>query len=299
MEYLSECPICGNPTFIPFLNCLDFFLTKEEFPIVICQKCGLKFVNPRPEVLDIGRYYESPDYVSHDSERKSGLNILYKQIRRFSIREKFKLVQKSSLGHKILDIGCGTGEFLFFCNQKGFETTGIEPGEKPRKYANTKYQLNVLDETQIDILGHSNYDIITLWHVLEHVHLLNERMNKIVDLLKPDGTLIIAVPNSNSWDALYYKNFWAAYDLPRHLYHFSQDTMKFLLHQHNLEISRIVPMKLDAFYISLLSEKYLHGKQNYLRAFINGIRSNNFARMNKNEYSSLIYVIKKSKNRIS
>ncbi len=255
----------------------------------------MKFVNPRPEEKEIGKYYESPDYVSHGASKKNGLNFLYRQIRNFSIKSKFKLVKEQAKGKKILDIGCGTGEFIFFCKQNGFDVRGIEPGEKPRSFAQTEYKLEVYEEDYLNHLTLQEFDIITLWHVLEHVHLLHERLKKIVEIMNPDGTLIIAVPNCDSWDAQYYGKYWAAYDLPRHLYHFSRETMGILAQKHTLKIDKIIPMKLDAFYISLLSEKYAKGKQNYIRAVINGIRSNNFAEKNKNNYSSLIFVLKKEK----
>jgi 2-polyprenyl-3-methyl-5-hydroxy-6-metoxy-1,4-benzoquinol methylase len=299
MEKLSFCPVCGKLNFSPFLQSSDFFLTKEEYMIVSCNSCGMKFVNPRPDASEIGKYYESPDYVSHDAGKKNGLNFLYRLIRNISIKKKHKLVKEHAKGKKLLDIGCGTGEFIFFCKQNGFNVKGIEPGEKPRSFARTEYKLDVYEEAYLSQLVLQEFDVITLWHVLEHVHLLYERMKKIVEIMNPDGTLIIAVPNCDSWDAHYYGKFWAAYDLPRHLYHFSQETMKILAQKHTLKIERIIPMKLDAFYISLLSEKYATGKQNYFRAVINGFRSNCFARRNKKNYSSLIYVLKKEKSRKS
>ena len=296
MEELVSCPVCGKSNFTPFLQSSDFFLTNEEYTIVICSSCGMKFVNPRPKTSEIGKYYESPDYISHNTGKKNGLNFLYRQVRNFLVKKKCKLVKEHSRGKKLLDIGCGTGEFIFFCKKNGFDVTGIEPSENPRFFAQTKYKLDVHEETYLDNLIHPEFDVITLWHVLEHVHLLNERMNKIMEIMKPDGTLIIAVPNSDSWDARYYGKFWAAYDLPRHLYHFSRETMQVLAKNHALKIDRIIPMKLDAFYISLLSEKYAKGKQNYLKAVINGLRSNNFAKKNEKNYSSLIFILKKEKN---
>ena len=295
MEKLASCPVCGKADFTPFLQSNDFFLTKEEYTIVICNSCGMKFVNPRPEASEIGKYYESPDYISHDAGKKDSLNFLYRQARNFSIKKKYKLVEEHSRGKKLLDIGCGTGEFIFFCKNNGFEVTGIEPGENPRFFAQSKYKLDVYEETYLNNLFQPEFDVITLWHVLEHVHLLHERMNKIEEIMKPNGTLIIAIPNSDSWDARYYGKFWAAYDLPRHLYHFSRETMQVLAKNHALKITGIIPMKLDAFYISLLSEKYAKGKQNYFRAVINGLRSNNFARKNEKNYSSLIFILKKEK----
>jgi 2-polyprenyl-3-methyl-5-hydroxy-6-metoxy-1,4-benzoquinol methylase len=256
----------------------------------------MKFVSPRPDAREIARYYESPDYVSHDAAKKSAFNFLYRQLRKYSIRKKYLLVNRYSGGKKILDIGCGTGEFIFYCRQKGYDTAGIEPGEKPRTFARTQFDLPVEDEDGLQKITGPEFDVITLWHVLEHVHALTERMNKIVQILKPGGTLVVAVPNCDSWDAKYYGKFWAAYDLPRHLYHFSQEPMKILAATHSLEIEKIIPMKLDSFYISLLSEKYSKGKQNYFRSVINGFRSNKFARNNHTNYSSLIFVMKKAKN---
>jgi 2-polyprenyl-3-methyl-5-hydroxy-6-metoxy-1,4-benzoquinol methylase len=295
MENLSSCPVCGNKNFSPFLQSSDFFLTKEEFKIVRCINCGLKFVNPRPDESEIGRYYKSSDYVSHGG-KMNFLTFLYKTIRNSAIRKKYKIVKQHARGKNILDIGCGTGEFLDFCNKKGFEVKGIEPAEKPRSFAQIRYKLEVKEESYLEDIVNPEFDIITMWHVLEHVHLLNERMNKIMEILKSDGTIIIAVPNCDSWDARYYGKFWAAYDLPRHLYHFSGDTMKILAQAHALKIEKIIPMKLDAFYISLLSEKYAKGNKNYFRAIINGIRSNNFAMKNDKNYSSLIFILKKENN---
>ncbi|MCX6244540.1 MAG: methyltransferase domain-containing protein [Bacteroidetes bacterium] len=296
MEILSACPVCGKPDFTRFLNGRDYFLSGEEYTIVYCNHCGMKFLNPRPDATGIAKYYLSPDYVSHDAEQKSILNFVYRLVRNFTIGGKYRLIRKYSSGKFLLDIGCGTGEFLRYCRQKGFDVKGIEPGEKPRTFARTEHQLDVAEESYLDGLDHPSFDIVTMWHVLEHVHRLDERMKKIETILNPGGTLVIAVPNCDSWDAVHFGEFWAAYDLPRHLYHFSQSTMKLLAENHGFKIEKIIPMKLDAFYICLLSEKYSKGKQNYFSAVMNGIRSNTFARKNKNNYSSLIYILRRVKN---
>jgi len=173
---------------------------------------------------------------------------------------------------------------------------GIEPGEKPRNFATSIHRLDVRDEAFLDELSNPEFDIITMWHVLEHVHGLNERMEKINKSLKPEGTLVIAVPNIDSWDANHYRKFWAAYDLPRHLYHFSQTSITLLAKNHGYFVEKIIPLKLDAFYICLMSEKYATGKRNYFKALVNGARSNSFAWRNNKNYSSLIFVLKKGKN---
>jgi 2-polyprenyl-3-methyl-5-hydroxy-6-metoxy-1,4-benzoquinol methylase len=295
MELLTTCPLCKNSVFTEFLRSADYFLTKEKFTIVQCQGCGLKFVNPRPDEAEISRYYESSDYISHDSKTHNIRNFMYSMVRNYSLRGKLRLIEKYTHGRKILDIGCGTGEFLACCKKAGWEVKGIEPNRKPREFAIREHKVEVLDEIELASLTKPAFDVITLWHVLEHVHPLAERMIKIRQILYESGTVIIAVPNCNSWDANRYKNFWAAYDLPRHIYHFSQSTIKQLANNSGFEIEKIIPMKMDAFYISLLSEKYSKGYSNYFSALKNGILSNNFARKNKMEYSSLIFVMKARK----
>ena len=295
MEILTSCPVCGKPDFTGFLNGRDYFLSQETYTIVSCNHCGLKFINPRPDADEIANYYSSPDYISHGAGKKNTLNFVYRLVRNFTIGNKYRLVKKYTTGKTLLDIGCGTGEFIHHCRQKGYEVKGIEPSEKPAIFARTVHHLEVRDEFYLDELSTPGFDVITMWHVLEHLHSLTGRMKKISEILKPSGTVIIAIPNCESWDADHYREFWAAYDLPRHLYHFSQSTMNRLTKNHGFKIDKIIPMKLDAFYICLLSEKYSRGKQNYFSAIINGIRSNNFARKNNKNYSSLIFILSKEK----
>jgi SAM-dependent methyltransferase len=292
MENLNNCPVCGNQNFKDFLSGKDHFLTGEEFTIVQCCNCDFRFTNPRPDEKEIPLYYDSEEYISHDTKKTSILQTIYMSVRKFTIRNKYRIVKKYSNSYSLLDIGCGTGDFLNYCRKMKFETTGIEPNIKARKFAAENLFLNVYDESHLDTFLPGSFSVITMWHVLEHVHQLNERLLEIYKLLKPDGTLIIAVPDSDSWDAKKYKSCWAAYDLPRHLYHFTPDSMKNLTIKNGFQIEKIIPMLFDAFYISLLSEKYRSGQQNFLKAFYDGIRSNFYGRKNQNNYSSLIYICK-------
>lgn len=291
MEKLSACPVCGNTSLSPFLKAKDYFLSGEDFSIDECQQCGFKFTNPRPGKEEISRYYESEDYISHDTHKKSLINIVYKIARNYSLKRKYRLVKKWSQGENLLDIGCGTGEFLKLCMEKGMKVTGIEPNEKAALFARTENKIEVFPEEHLEKIQNPVFDIITMWHVLEHVHDLNERMEKIHQILKPSGTLIVAVPNSSAFDAEHYKNFWAAYDLPRHLYHFSPETISALSKKHHFSIRKILPMKMDAYYISLLSEKYANGKSGYFKALKNGFSSNYHAATHQKRYSSLIFVL--------
>jgi 2-polyprenyl-3-methyl-5-hydroxy-6-metoxy-1,4-benzoquinol methylase len=296
MESLTCCPICESPLFSEFLKTKDYFLSTEQFVIVQCDDCGFKFLNPRPGENEIARYYDSEDYSSHDIRQKSLKNWAYSIIRNYQKKKKLQILERNTTGKNLLDIGCGTGEFLDYCTRSGFGVLGVEPNKKAREYAIQKYGLRIIDNESLLGLESDSFDIITLWHVLEHIHQLEDRMKIISQILKKEGTLIIAVPNTDSWDAKHYKEFWAAYDVPRHLYHFSQKTMEKLAGKFELKIIKVLPMKFDAFYISLLSEKYLKKKEAYLLSFLNGIRSNYFARSHNHEYSSLIYILRPQKS---
>ncbi len=293
MENSDKCIICGSNDFELFLKCRDYFLSQEEFNIMKCKNCGHKFTYPVPANID--KYYESDKYISHSDSKKGLVDFLFQLVKNYTLPRKFLLVNKYSKGKKILDIGCGTGDFLNLFNKKGWETHGIEPNEKARNFANSKHNLlNIKDDNYIKCIENEYFDVITMWHVLEHVPSVNEKLDDIKRILKTDGILIIAVPNADSFDAKIYSEFWAGYDIPRHLYHFTINTIDKLLAKHRFSISKIIPMKFDSYYISLLSEKYKNHKTNFFKALCNGLRSNIYALKNDNNYSSLIFIIKKS-----
>jgi len=296
MEKITHCPVCGKNNFKEFLKGKDYFLTGQDYTIEECIECGFKITNPRPDEVEILSYYESPEYIAHDTGKGTFLETVYKFVREFTLRNKYKTVKKYSSGNDLLDIGCGTGEFLNYCKKMGYNTYGIEPNQKARQFAIDNFGLTVSDETQLDHFSMKRFNVITLWHVLEHVHQLSDRIQKIRQLLRPEGTMIIAVPNCDSWDAKRYYNYWAAYDLPRHLYHFTKNTMRGIVEKNGFNINNIIPLKFDAFYISLLSQKYKSGKHSYIKALANGFRSNHFARYHENNYSSLIYICKIAKD---
>jgi 2-polyprenyl-3-methyl-5-hydroxy-6-metoxy-1,4-benzoquinol methylase len=292
MENITTCFVCGGKDFSQFKNCIDYTVSKDIFTIVKCNTCGFKFTNPRPDGNEIGKYYESEEYISHSDSSKGIINYLYKKVRNYTINKKVALVNSLSKDKTILDIGCGTGAFLNACNGNGWKIEGIEPSDDARKFAKSNYNLNISPENKLSFLANNSFSIITMWHVLEHMHLLNERILELKRLLKKDGTIIFAVPNCDSWDAEYYSEYWAAYDLPRHLYHFTPDTMKKLLEKHNLKIVKKLPMVFDAYYISMLSEKYKNGKVSMVNALWNGLKSNHVGKRDINRFSSIIYIIK-------
>lgn len=296
MEFISSCPICNNNSFKDFLTARDHFLTREAFNISECKVCGFLFTNPRPGKSEILKYYESTDYLSHDTGNKGFLTGLYRLIRKKNIRNKYLLAKKFSKGKKILDMGCGTGEFIQYCSFHGFQSIGIEPNEKARSFGIHSLKQDIRSESGLNDISPDTLDVITLWHVLEHVHNLDEQMAQLKKILKPGGSLIVAVPNSNSWDAIKYREYWAAYDLPRHLYHFNMKTLANFIEKINFKLVEILPMKYDAYYISLLSEKYKSGKRNFFPAISSGLQSNIFAKKNHNNYSSIIFIAENLKS---
>jgi 2-polyprenyl-3-methyl-5-hydroxy-6-metoxy-1,4-benzoquinol methylase len=296
-EVLPGCPLCGGNRFSDFLTSTDFSISKEDFSIVKCTDCGLKFTNPRPKQSEIGPYYESEEYISHSNTSKGLINAAYQTVRTYTIGQKTKLYTKlvGKLRKTVLDYGCGTGELLKALKKEGWESVGIEPGDKPREFAINTNGLHVKTPVELSQMASNSFSIVSMWHVLEHIHDLHPTLEQINRVLSDDGRLIIAVPNSDSYDARLYGKFWAAYDLPRHLYHFNKSTIGDLLRRHNLEIETVKPMLFDAFYVSMLSEKYSTGKVNYFSALQNGLKSNFHGKKDILNFSSLIFIVRKSK----
>ncbi|GAB3230531.1 class I SAM-dependent methyltransferase [Hymenobacter seoulensis] len=291
---MEKCPVCGKTEFSNKLVVEDKSVSKESFAIQQCQACSFQFTNPRPDAAHIGSYYESDEYVSHNSGAGGMINQAYKVARFFTMRRKVALVNKlAPRKGSLLDYGCGTGHFLAAAKSNGWKVAGWEPNARAREEATQRVgqPLPLLDLAQLPT---ATYDAITLWHVLEHVHELNDTLQQLIRLLKPDGTLIIAVPNIDSLDAQHYRQDWAAYDVPRHLYHFSPKTMKQLLKKHKMQVQEVLPMPLDAYYVSMLSEKHRAerggGMLTVLKA---GYQSNRYASSHDGQYSSLIYVARK------
>lgn len=291
MEQLLQCPICDNKQLNNYHKIKDYFLTQEDFTIVRCEQCGFLFLNPRPDKLEIAPYYKAEAYISHSDTKKGMIAKIYQVVRNLNIRKKYKLINKYKKLGKILDIGCGTGDVLAYFSKKSWQVEGVEPDVDARKVAQEKNLLHLHNEQDFSGFPDSSFDVITMWHVMEHVHNLEERMKTVRRLIKTDGVFIFSVPINESWDAKHYGRFWAAWDVPRHLYHFSQKTAQMLIEKHHFKILEIVPMKYDAYYISLLSEKYKGGRCSFFKAFWAGMRSNCKAKKHNNNYSSLIFVV--------
>jgi 2-polyprenyl-3-methyl-5-hydroxy-6-metoxy-1,4-benzoquinol methylase len=288
-----KCPVCDGSNFADYLELQDYFLSKEKFRLTKCLRCGLLHTMPQPHSKALARYYNSAEYTSHNTSKRSLKNLLYMQARKFAISQKLRMIEKYIIKGKIFDIGGGTGEFLNHCRKRGWGVSGVEPNSIAREKAFVTHGLKLFDSDEILAAEWESMNVITMWHVLEHMEDPAKQFQTNNQLLKPDGLLVVALPNYESWDAYHYGKFWAAYDVPRHLFHFSQRSMAQLSERTGFRIEEIRPLKMDAYYISLLSEKYTHGKMNYFRAFLNGWQSNMIAKKGKFGYSSWVYILKK------
>lgn len=294
MRTITVCPVCRHNTFSDFLACKDYIVSHETFQLQRCDQCNFVLTNPQPDSHNLGKYYESPAYVSHAEQSQSLMDRVYHIARAFTLKWKYRLLLDHSLKrpNSILDVGAGTGAFLQQCKAKGMHIAGVEPAPAARTVARNITGAEIAEQPH-DVTG--TYDVITLWHVLEHVSDLHPAIEKLASLLVDTGTMFIAVPNHPAADAKKYAQHWAAFDVPRHLWHFTRSTMTSLLQQHNLNVAEILPMPLDAYYVCLLSEKYRTGRNGIptmITAMREAYRSNRAARKSQ-EYSSLIYVVRK------
>jgi 2-polyprenyl-3-methyl-5-hydroxy-6-metoxy-1,4-benzoquinol methylase len=274
-----------------FLNVKDYSVSQETFDLYHDEELDMLITYPQPSLENLGKYYESVDYISHTDSKRSLFEKAYHFVKSIALKNKLNLINslQPSKG-SILDIGAGTGDFLSVAKENGWHAIGVEPSDKAKAIAKQK-GVSFVGETS-ELESHS-FDIISMWHVLEHVPDLDEQLKELKRLLKPGGTLIIAVPNFKSFDAKYYGKFWAAYDVPIHFWHFSKKAIKMLFEKKEMKLVKVLPMKFDSFYVSLLSEKYKTGKMNFIKAFFIGLQSN-WEATSKFEYSSHIYILKNS-----
>ena len=272
-----------------FITVKDFSVSGESFSLLLNEEYQILKTHPQPTLDKLGSYYEFEDYISHTDGKRTLFEKMYHFIKRKAIRDKVSLINSyQPLKGRILDIGAGTGDFLLEAKNQNWDILGIEPNDKAKGIAVGK---GIKFGDTIEKLESNSFDVITMWHVLEHVPDVEHQVAELKRLLKPSGTIIIAVPNFKSYDANHYKEFWAAYDVPRHLWHFSKTAIEKLFDKQNMNLEDIKPMWFDSFYVSLLSEKYKTGKMNFISGFFIGFVSN-VSGLFKKEFSSHIYVLK-------
>ncbi|MEM1318865.1 MAG: class I SAM-dependent methyltransferase [Bacteroidota bacterium] len=291
----TTCVVCNSKNIELDFPTQDYSVSGEAFEIYKCKDCSFHFTQAIPAPEAIGRYYKSEDYISHSNTKKGLINQLYHVVRDYMLGKKHQLVKSLAKGNQLLDIGCGTGHFLNFMKEKGYQTQGVEVDDDARAFGQKEFGLDVSSPAALfDGSLNSPFDAITMWHVLEHIHLLDDNMKAIRSLLADDGFLIIAVPNRESYDAQYYKQHWAAYDVPRHLWHFSPTTMDKIASKNGFRIQSLSKLPFDSFYTSLLSEKYKENKLFLFSGFTIGLLSYLKSVMDVKKASSVIYIMQKS-----
>lgn len=293
MINITNCQVCKSNDLKDFLITKDYFFTKEEFKLSICNKCNFVFTNPIPDKDQIGKYYNTDKYLSHDTNSSGLLGSIYKTVRYFNLKGKYSLIKNFKDNGSVLDIGCGTGEFLNFMKQNKWNTFGVEPEDKAKDFAVNNYDLEIYPESKLQEFPEFNFDLVTMWHVLEHVYDLNTRLSVISKLLKNDGIFINALPIIDSPDSIKFGKYWAGLDVPRHLHHFSHDSFSRLATNNGFEILGSFPLKFDSYYVSYLSHQAKDNSMALLRGLIDGFTSNLSANKNRN-YSSMIFVLGKS-----
>ena len=289
------CPVCGSAGISEVFKVKDNTVSQEYFEIDHCRNCQVRFTQNSPSEKSIGDYYRSEDYISHTDTSKGLINRIYRFVRNFSLNQKKNLVEKETAlkNGNLLDVGSGTGHFASAMKKAGWQVTGLEPDEGARTVASQEHSIELLPSGELFNLSEKKFNAITLWHVLEHVHDVKKYIQTFKKLLADNGKLFIAVPNYTSYDAEKYKEYWAAYDVPRHLYHFTPQTMQWLMKECGLKIVDVKPMWFDSFYVSLLSSKYKNGNTKWVGAFWTGLISNFKAMSDAKKCSSVIYIISK------
>ena len=288
----DKCPWCGSENAQLHLELKDLFLTQEPFKILECKECGLLFTTPRPNKDEIGRYYKSEEYYSHQENKEGFIPKVYEKVKSVNLKNKYGIATEGKEKGKALDIGCGVGDFLHTMEQHGWDCTGVEPSEDAKVIAKKRIKGQLLSSEEQEYLPDNNFDVITMWHVLEHVDDLRWQIQQLHRLCKPGGRIIIALPNYKSYDGQYYKAEWAAYDVPRHLNHFNKETLIKILEESGLRHVKTEKLVWDAYYISYMSEKYRKHSIPLLRGAFRGLVSNCKARKT-GEWSSLVYVFER------
>lgn len=286
----KKCPWCGSEETQIHLRVKDLFLTGEDFEIHKCQECGLLFTEPRPAPDKIDRYYQSEEYYSHQENKNGFIPKIYESVKKVNLRHKRKLATEGLKVGTMLEIGCGVGDFLHEMEQNGWICTGIEPSKEAKTIAKTRVKADILNPEELARLKDESFDLITMWHVLEHVDNLKEEVMHLQRLLKKDGRLVLALPNFKSADAEYYREYWAAYDVPRHLNHFCRESINNIFKNTRLKLKKTDKLIWDAYYISYMSEKYKNHSLPLVKGTIRGLMSNWKARQT-GEWSSLVYVL--------
>ena len=293
MVLRKHCPSCGSEKSNLFLQAPDYRISQLDFEIHSCWNCGLHYTKAVPSADTIGSFYKADSYDSHRVDNKSLISRIYRMVRKINVAKKIKWIHRyNSKRGLVVDYGCGLGHLVSELKNQGYNAQGFEIDADVRALSRETLNLEIHPLEDFHLLDEASISVITMWHVLEHVYELNSDFQHIVDKLADDGAIFIAVPNFKSYDAKFYKKEWEAYDLPRHLYHFDNESIKRFCSRFGLRLESKIPMRFDSYYVSMRSEK---NKKNgfLLRGVLIGWLSNLLSF--RYGYSSHAYVFKKSK----
>lgn len=291
----DKCPLCKSSAIKKRFACVDEFATGEQFDIFECTACGLAFTQNVPDEKEIDRYYESPTYISHSNTSKGFVNRVYHIVRRIMLQKKARKVEMLTglKNGRLLDYGAGTGHFARLMETRGWSVTAIEKNGKARELALKEFGFEMLPVEALSTIKDKELDVVTMWHVMEHIQEPDRMWDELYRILGDKGIAIIAVPNSASYDALKYKEHWAAYDVPRHLWHFTPSTIAQWGEKHGFVLDGQYTMPFDGFYISMLSEQYKGSRLHTIRGFWNGFKGWLLQCRKSSASSSIIYVFGK------
>lgn len=295
---IKSCPLCGSETLEPVLTCVDSYASGEAFALCSCRACGFVLTQDAPVEEEMGRYYDVPDYISHTDTRRGLMNRVYHWARCLMLYRKARLLEHEAhrCTGRLLDIGAGTGYFAATMQRRGWQVEAVERSEKARRFALERFGLEVKADGRLAEMADGAFDVITLWHVMEHLEHLHETWQALHRLLDNRGILVVAVPNRSSADAQRYGAYWAAYDVPRHLWHFTPETMQRLGAAHGFILASRHPMPLDGFYVSMLSEQHMRRRFPFVRGLVVGTWCWVRSLVKKDRSSSIIYVFRKKNN---
>ncbi len=295
MVHHAVCPLCSSEKIGLQFSCTDHFVSRKDFAVFKCSSCDFLFTQDYPEEIDIAQYYESDNYISHSDTSAGISNKLYRIARSVMLGKKKNLIINATGLKKgtILDIGSGTGYFAATMKKAGWMTKGIEINEKARNFSRSHFLLEIDSPDKISAYMANSFDCITLWHVLEHFHDPFKNISDIYRLLKPGAICVIALPNCNSYDAKHFNRFWAAWDVPRHLWHFNPATFRLFSEKAGLSLEKLRSLPLDVFYISMLSEKYKGSGFSFIKGMTKAKWFAFLSFFNKRRSSSIIYILRK------
>ena len=296
MVHHNVCPLCSSEKIFSHFRCIDHFISKEAFGVYKCPECNFEFTQDYPEETKISRYYESVDYISHSDTSEGFSNKIYYLVRNAMLHKKRRIIKNvtGKQSGSLLDIGSGTGHFAGTMKKAGWLVKGIEINEKARDFSISRFGLEIIGPEKISELDANSFDCITLWHVLEHFHDPFKYASQILRLLKHGGICVIALPNCSSYDAKFYGQYWAAYDVPRHLWHFNPSSFRIFSEKTGFEVENIRNLPLDVFYISLLSEKYKGTRLPFITGIAKALLFAFLSVFKKKSSSSVIYILRKS-----